>query len=140
MANLKLIEKLRDDLKATRMGRHLKFYMPALISCPRGSDWEAFDGKPAVADLRQNGARCATAACLAGWNFIFNAPAHFRLGEFVDVWDWSAWHLGLTPEEYRHMFMGYWSKYGIPVKRITKTDAIRYLTKVVKEKNVMVKL
>lgn len=139
--NWKRIEKLRDHLKAMRQTEHRKFDMSDWIQSLTPGREEA-----TVGELRKNGKECGSAACLAGETVIQFSPvkAVVRMGwldasvDSVEVGGLAREMLSLSIVESDWMFSGEWINGGYDLAAITKAQAIRYLSKVLKERDVMV--
>ena len=101
--------------------------------------------------VRKNGPVCRTAGCLAGSAVVLLGKVNERIN-WITVEDRGRALLGLTNIEQYHMFQGKWSpkvyaqdennpNYNYDaLENITKTEARKYLKKVLAEKNVMVTL
>lgn len=149
MANWKRIEKLRDHLRALKQTKDRKFDMNLWIaSLEKDSKNTA-----TVGELRKNGPTCGSAACLAGEAVIRFAPINGVVTGLLDGWyvkvadangsseitQVARQLLGLTLDEAEYMFGGEWGcGDGGSLSAITKAQAVRYLTKALKAKNVMV--
>lgn len=85
---------------------------------------------------------CGTAGCLAGHVCIMTGKATQKLREYRDnddaIAEFGQCVLGLTREERRHMFLGFWSPLQTSETDINR--AIAYLDKVIETGNVFVKL
>ncbi len=141
--NWKRIEKLRDHIRDFKQTKYRRFYMPDYIKIISG-----MEGR----DLRRNGARCGSAFCLAGDAVIQFAPSSTSLPLMscdyvtekvksvhpVKVEFLARELLNLFWDEGRHMFGGSWIH--VHNDHITRGMAVRYLTEVLKQKNVMVSI
>ena len=141
------IKKLRDHLAKLRQTKYRKFNMADYIQIISGKE---YGDTVSVGELRKNGPECGSAACLAGETVILLAPATMKFGVTGDdssrSYDLYLKHnsvepvakklLGLNNREAWHMFSGDWSQNFL--ERKTKQQAIRYLDKAIKERDILV--
>lgn len=83
----------------------------------------------------QAAADCNTAGCFAGWTFLKNAKRKDILGEDV-ARSFATDYLRLNSDEADHAFTGLWTS--TYISDIKKRDLVKYLTKALKNKNVLV--
>lgn len=135
MPNWKRIKELRDDLDRPWDPKAFRFSMGTVLG-PENA-------RATVGQMREG--QCGTACCLAGSAILMFHPndngrvaLYFFGQEGGPDWEDIAGELcGLTKYEAAFMFYGQWSTKGLEA---TQEEAVRYLDKVLKEKNVMVRL
>lgn len=145
--NWKNIRKLRNHLASLRQTKNRKFDMSDYLVVFSG---KAVGDTVTVAELRKNGPQCGSAACLAGEAVIHLAnrslefetieDCYYSLGvpriDGTSIENLANQLLGLSAEDGWYMFGGHWSDRDLD--RITKEQAVRYLDKVLAEKNIYV--
>lgn len=145
MPNWEKIEQLRDILKSQRDTEYKQFNMGIWMLGLSGKARDALNGNGpksvTIAELRANGQKCGTAACLAGETVIQFASERFRLyGEnlYIVVPKRARRILELTENEATFMFRGHWTN--AHWSTVTRQQAVQYLTKAIKSRNVIVYL
>ena len=143
------IKKLRNHLAKLRQTKYRKFSMAGYIRILHS---KKTGDVVSVGELRKNGPECGSAACLAGEAVILLAPrktvfpvicySHRECEDWVhiptaDVELHAKMLLGLDYASAVHVFVGLWSQADL-LHLITKKDAIRYLDKAIKEKDIFV--
>lgn len=146
MADFKAIRKLYNHMKTIKPST---FKMDQWFDTNRLSRRLVSRGYVTKKDIINNGPACSTAACLAGETFIMSLSARQKLeietcyavddGYIhipVSVATTAKRILELEDHEASFMFQGRWAS--TSQDRITHKQALRYLEKVLKEKNVLV--
>lgn len=94
--------------------------------------WLQYDGIALFSGKRVTKAReCGTVGCIHGWGDVL-----FRTDGDADMF---RRRLGIDHEGYSHLAVGLWSS-RTSQHDLGKREVIRYMTKALKEKNVMVRI
>ena len=142
------IKKLRDHIAGMKLTKSRKFDMYEWIALISGK--YKHGDILSISTVRANGPACGTAGCLAGEAVILFAPktTMFQVGlnrssglgldicGIDDVYNTARRLLGLDNDEADYMFGGSWTN--TTLSDIRGYQAVKYLDKVLAEKDVMV--
>lgn len=151
MPNWENIRKLRDHLKSLRQTKYRKFAMEDYIQFMPGRNDSSVDAVD-IAVVRRNGASCGYAACLFGDAIVLLSPPGTKLYvaresvycngalrmNSAQAFNMGQSLLGLNSSEADHVSLGLWTDTNRA--NITKRQALKYLDKVLAERNIMVRI